>query len=1012
MPRKVVRLLTAAILLCIPSLVSAATPTEQWRTDAILNKQRAAYQPVKLPESSAPRAVVDLAGDWLFKPSQELDPSARPADPASGDKSWYVFGVPQFWAPVDWASFRYYGQGSYAYQVKEKLRCARLGFDGKSTKSGWYRQWFEVPKSWQGKRLFLRFTGVACVSQVYWNGKSAGGHVGMFGPFECEVTPHVRFGERNLLAMFVSSGKVDKETAGQSAAVAVTVDVTRNMLNSLPKGLYLSGPLGGIWQPASLIVSGKDRVSDVYFRPTLDGATIETTIDAKSTNSLSIRQVIIDKQTGAVLYRDAKAKQVPRKSMTSTITSAISGLKPKLWSPEHPNLYVLKTQLISNGKISDEVHTTVGFRTFEVKGKRLYLNGKPYFLRGANDPPQGVAPTDRALANKFMKLMHDGNEMVTRFHGGPFGDFWLDAADNEGIGVSMQGEWPWVLIGGNAIPSKDLLDAWKHDQLECVRAYRNHPSILMWTINNENYFTHGSDSDAARKAAKYGIFSDMVKGTRALSPHTPVVFFSGYRRGVEDYDKIVKPRGFDDGDIDDKHNYYAWYDRSPSFLKVPEHMENDPDLWNRPLISQETAIPYSDVDTGRCLLAYQKKGSAWVGQYAYNNQRPDMFLQMEAQLAKEYAEKIRRDKTRMAGVFLFCNMLWFKDSYDADAITPFPVYWEVKKAWAPVLISLENANRHFFPGQKFWSPVQILNDDPNRPLLHDLTLEWSIHGNSVDCATTGAVNLPDCRYDNKVRQAVEFEIPSKLPDPRSEMVLELTLLQDRKIISRNTYPLICANQEWCSIGTSALKLTVLETDTATSNYLKSIGCDCDGKTSIDWASASGCVVVAPGITKAQMGSPEAFAEFLRRGGRALILEPTAAQNSSPADSALGAIPSLPMEQFKVVQVWGDFVDVWSDDLIDGLDPMDMHWLNSINGDPVRACRVGYQFPDGIAGVTKLAQYVGPHAYIKDTELPRYISWPIFEVKRGSGRAIVSSIVLSDDPIAKRLLANTLRCLNK
>ncbi len=977
--------------LVLSAAVSHASTSDVWRTETQRAKDRATYVPVTVT-TSASRQTIDLSGKWLFKPCQDLQASQIGSDPALGDASWHVLEVPQFWTPVRWAS--YDGRTSLWHQIHEQERVGRFTFDPKTTTSGWYRQWIEVPASAKGKRFVLKFDAIASISHVYWNGKPVAQHVGMFGPIECEATPYVTPGKPNLLAVFVSEGKADPEAAKQVAAVAVTVNVTNDMLNGLPHGFYFHELMGGIWQPVRLEITDKCRIADVYFRPRLDGASIETTLDGRFCRLMKVRHIITDAATGKVLYRGTKDALAPMGEGTLELKSNISGLKPKPWSPEHLNLYKLTTQLVCGETVVDESNTTVGFRTFEVKGDKVYLNGKPYFMRGANEPPLGVTVNDKALANKFMKLMHDGNEMMTRFHGNPVGHTWLDAADKQGVGVSIEGHWPWLFINDSPIPDKTLLDSWREDWYGYVRAYRNHPSMLMLTINNENYFNH--DKDQARKVEKYRIWSDVVKATRKIAPDLPIVFFSGYVRGQEDYDKICKPNGMDDGDIDDRHYYFGWYGGSILQANVKD-IEGKPAPGNRPLISQEHGLPYTDVDTGHCLKDYQVKASAWVGDDAFYVARPDMFLEFQGLMMKETAEKIRRDKTRLVGWSLFCNFCWFKDAYIADTITPFPVYWDVKKAYSPVLVSLATANRHFIAGEKFTSQVVVVNDDIDRDVLKNLTLEWRIYGKSTDPTmwSSGVVSMPGCRYYGKCKKEVEFQVPEKLPLDRSDMVLEFTLLQGNEIISRNTYNLVCAMPSWYAIQQT---VKVLENDTRTSAYLTGLGAKCESTSKASWASLDPKtpVVVTSGVDASALSG---IGDFLNKGGRVLMLEPSV--------EALKSIPGITADQMKVVGVNGEFVDVQCPQLLDGMDPMDMRWLNAMPGDVVRCCKTSYQFAD-MPGITKHAVHLNPHGYIPaDTVLKQY-SWPVFEAASGQGRVLVSSILLADDPVAKRFMLNLLR----
>src|SRR4051794_20968644 len=199
--------------------------------------QRAAYRPLTLPDASGPRREMTLSGNWLFVPST-ASPAASGASPAQPDDQWHVLGVPQFWNEIEWWIY-YKDRGtSHNFTQLERERCEAFTFDYRKTHAGWYRQWIDVPASDAGKRFVVQFDAVASAAEVYWNGEKIGRHVGMFSPFECEATAHVRPGERNLLSVYVAAGGHDPKGKDEVAAVAVTMTVTKEMLRSIPRSTY------------------------------------------------------------------------------------------------------------------------------------------------------------------------------------------------------------------------------------------------------------------------------------------------------------------------------------------------------------------------------------------------------------------------------------------------------------------------------------------------------------------------------------------------------------------------------------------------------------------------------------------------------------------------------------------------------------------------------------------------------------------------------------------------------
>ncbi len=144
-------------------------------------------------------------------------------------------------------------------------------------------------------------------------------------------------------------------------------------------------------------------------------------------------------------------------------TYNINGLKPCLWTPQHPNLYDFRfpfgcCKKVTNGLPDGDFRFHA---LFEVKEGLFFLNGNRYWLRGGNHIPFALAPNDLNLANTFMQLMKAGN--IDR-HSVPI----LLRGINSGweqliriIGVSFEGTWPWLMIHSTPLPDAKLIEMWK-----------------------------------------------------------------------------------------------------------------------------------------------------------------------------------------------------------------------------------------------------------------------------------------------------------------------------------------------------------------------------------------------------------------------------------------------------------------------------------------------------------------------------------------------------------------------
>ncbi|KAA6313296.1 hypothetical protein EZS27_035912, partial [termite gut metagenome] len=257
------------------------------------------------------------------------------------------------------------------------------------------------------KRLELTFDAVSKVAEVYINGTLAGSHIGMFGDFKVDGTKLLKPG-KNLITVKVTRDFIKNiEDADKVVSVAVTVPVTNKMLNDIAHGFYQENP-AGIWQPVNLVISDLIKIEDVYIKPTLTGANFEVTIKnysgKKSIFDLSTE--IIEDDTKNPFYSETPVKKVSLAAdEEKVIKYTITGLKPRLWTPNHPNLYDFNFTIKTKKQPEkDRVSILSGLRTFEVKNGLFELNGVPYWLRGGNHTPFALAPNDLTLANTFYQL--------------------------------------------------------------------------------------------------------------------------------------------------------------------------------------------------------------------------------------------------------------------------------------------------------------------------------------------------------------------------------------------------------------------------------------------------------------------------------------------------------------------------------------------------------------------------------------------------------------------------------
>ena len=955
--------------------------------------QRAAYLPVSVRPIAQPRTTVALDGAWLFQPGQLMSAGEDAAASKDDDSGWHVIKVPGFWGPaLPWL----YGEEAFGYLrgvsrskgIADKLLADTTAeanaqtFDWQKTKSGWYRHHLEFPANIAGKHVELCFEAIAKVSEIWFNGQKVADHTGMFGEVRCDISKWVHEGD-NVVAVHIipPTGEEALALARRKEKVAVTVEVTKAMLNSLPHGSYPEKSFtAGIWQPVTLEITDPVAVQEVFARPRLDGGDFAITLRNAGTAArhigLAVR--IVSAADGSVLHNwDASdlAMDVPA-SASKTLTLSARDLQPKLWSPREPNLYRLEITLSAGKRKLDEYVQSFGFRTFAVRGSQLLLNGKPYWLRGGDLVPNILRPNDEVLAHAFFQFAKEGNVEMARSHTAPLSEAWLRAADETGFGVLMEGTWPWLMLTGEP-PSAELLSIWKEEWISIIKKQRNHPSILVWTVNNEMKFPRFDQKDPDLLRRKWTILDDTIRAMRQVDPTRPIVPDSSYTRkdAAIGYKSTVKPNAFDDGDIDDLHGYYGWY--GPSFFHF--YHGEIAQFWGtpgRPLISQEmsTGYPRNDGHPTRSYLYSNLTPQALVGDYAYENNDPDIFLSRQNFMTKELTETVRRaDHDDMAGVLCFSYMNWIRNVWEAKAMQPLPAYYGVKTALQPVLVSAELFGRHWYAGATQTRRVCIVNDSEDGRDLDAGRLTWELRARDKVLAS-GSLPVPAVPYYQTKWIDLTFETPGDLPAPRVDAKLTLRLEVGETTISTNEYDVLLATKAW----TAPTKRT----------------------------PSANVLTVEPGGLDTP-GAPAKILQFARSGGRVLLMHP---------GSALEKI--FPGEVGPYTETAGEMVNarIAEHRAFDGLEPLDMAWFEMGNGAIPRACSGSYGIIEGAPHVTVLATQYDLHGYLeRPSMISKFGGSPLLEIRVGKGIILASEMMLEArdaDPVAARLLQNLLGYLQK
>lgn len=592
----------------------------------------------------------------------------------------------------------------------------------------------------------------------------------------------------------------------------------------------------------------------------------------------------------------------------------------------------------------------------------------------------------------------------------------MKAADRQGVGVSFEGTWPWLMI--NNMPSQELLDVWKEETIALARKYRNHPSLLVWTMNNEMYFTmfyHNDPKDVRLKKWQY--LSDVIKEVRKIIPGLPISADSGYDRLPEDYEQNLKPHGIDDGDLDDRHIYFNWYNRD--FFQIYEGEWTRRIYWtpganpDRPFFSQEVSTGYPNNDEGHFTRKYIEKHhvpQAFVGDWAWEDHDPAYGLERHAFMTKELAEVIRRTAPETAGFLLFANTCWFRNVWNTDKIEPYPVYAAVENAFKPVLVSAELFGRHFWTGSTIEPLVYIVHHDLTRGDLTNLKLSWKITL-ADKVLSKGEDEFENTPYYASKGKKIRIDLPDKLPVSKVNCALELTLYENDEQISTNVYDILVSSNEWTK------DIALLKE--------KKIGLfDLTGETKRIFDLFGVSFFTLKDLT-----------EIRTREMDVLVVANLDSDNEVPyswedvrrmAGNGLNTLLIHPGKHLK----WLYYYEVESiyerkgritnmripeHPVFSGLESNELAWWQMNGREKPRACRRSYRFRSE-KNISKLVTFLRPHVYLGNPTYQLYemTGYPLVEFEEGKGKIIASEMELNQaekDPVAARLLFNILAYLS-
>jgi len=370
-----------------------------------------------------------------------------PSSLAYDDRDWEPIDLPHDWVI------------GLPFQNDEELRSKGyypLGPDYPATSVGWYRKVFELPASDEGRRISVEFDGAYRDTMVVFNGYYIGRHGGGYDSFSYDLTDFAKPGERNVLLVRVDS--------------------------TLSDGWFYEG--AGLYRHVWLVKTAPVHVkkwgtlATAEIRPGEATVSLRTEVENHSYAPQNVRVIsaILD-PSGREVARSASSPSSITGWDDHTFEQRVEVDQPALWSLEERNLYKLVTEVEAGGNVTDRYETRFGIRSLRFDpDEGFFLNGEPVKVKGTCNHQDhaglGAALPDAIQHYRIRRLQDMGCNGMRTSHNPPTPEL-LDACDELGMLVMCETR----MLSSNPEGSTQLENM--------VRRDRNHPSVFLWSLGNE-----------------------------------------------------------------------------------------------------------------------------------------------------------------------------------------------------------------------------------------------------------------------------------------------------------------------------------------------------------------------------------------------------------------------------------------------------------------------------------------------------------------------------------------------
>ena len=714
----------------------------------------------------------------------------------------------------------------------------------------WYRRYFSLPADMHGRRLSLHFGEANYTASVFVNGRLCGTHFGGYVPFGIDITEAVEPDKLNEI-MIAVKGLAFYRRDYLPQAEGMNQLWHRQMLVPGRTGWHKpnrDGIPGSVWlETHGQVVTQHPFVQSDFSEREV---TVSVELDNRSGQARSgeVRFSVLEPDGGEIVAElgSAEFDLAAGEESEVAVTGSAGALDP--WFPGRPRLYRIRAEVVdSGGAALDRIEDTFGFREVELRGKNIYINDRRFnfgsVITGGEESLEATLGEWEEYNCNTLRLPHGG---WNRFFERERQRATLDFTDREGIAVRMNSQINGMFID-LATNNDRFWENAAHYYRQFIKAYRNHPSIIIWTAENELDLISNMAGRRWFKRREW----EMIHSAHDIDPSRPTMADGA-------------------GDLMGKLPICNWHYCEVGPIADP----NDPGAVQRrretgvAAVYQENAYTFERLPGRNCRQRpWDRQRPLWAGEtYFYSGQ-----VQWQGWIGGDRALAGRFAANRAS--VRFCNMLCrgyrWQDVAGYNLFTPTEKLpgEKIKRSLAPVAVFSRDYHRNHYAGRTIQRRLKIFNDT-----LEDspITLEWTLEldGEVRDSGESTHEIEPG------ENEPLTLEVDAPEVAERANGTLRFVLQRDGGVVFEESHPMSVFPARPELDLPEGTELLVLDPDGEVGAALENWGVGVRRVRRFPESAESGQILIvgSDALGREMRGAFRELNEWVQAGGRALVLE--------------------------------------------------------------------------------------------------------------------------------------------